>query len=94
MTQRDTARAEESHELRERELTRDWALFMSSLVRQEKLASGMEGADLAHTMALVLAGLPTIRTWTPRQKRDSMTRHCKSTLKHKQSIEANTNTRT
>jgi len=37
---------------------------MSSLVRQEKLTDGIEGADLAHTMALVLAGLPTIRTCT------------------------------
>ena len=35
---------------------------MSSLVRQEKFAAGIDGADFVQTMALVLAGFPTIKT--------------------------------
>lgn len=44
-------------------LTCDVALLWSSLVKQEKLVTGMEGADLAQVKQLVLAGLPTTSTW-------------------------------
>ena len=39
------------------------ALFISSLVKQEKFLAGMEGAYVFATMQFVFAGLPTTNTY-------------------------------
>jgi hypothetical protein len=45
------------------------ARLWSSLVRQEKLETGMDGADLEHRRALVFAGFPTTTTCADSEKK-------------------------